>query len=547
MNSILRLALAVSLFAPVISRAADALPHLVRQGTATQLWVDGQPFLARAGELGNSSGEPAYLHPFWPKLKAMNLNTVIAPVYWELVEPAEGQFDFSTLDGLLQDARANDMRLVLLWFGVWKNSMSSYAPAWVKKDCQRFPRCHDSAGQAIDILSPFSAENRTTDARAFAAMLKHLREVDSKEHTVVLVQVENEIGMIPEARDHSPDADKLFNGPVPAELTAHLAKDFDALAPELRDAWVAHGRKTSGTWTEIFGAGVGTEEIFSAWHFARFIDALATAGKAEYPLPMYVNAALIRPGHLPGQYPSAGPLPQVADIWRAGAPSIDFLAPDIYFTNFNEWARRYTRHGNPLFIPESVRAPEGSANAFYAFGGLDAIGFSPFGIEYNSEPGAKYLAGCYEVIAQLTPLIAAHQGRGTMAGMAPEGPEQRQPQQIWLGGYTLHVAFEKGGGYDVTAGNTGAPAPPPSPAGGLVIATGQDEFLLAGIGITTTFQLRGNTGMQVGLLSVEEGQFVDGQWRHLRWLNGDQTNQGRHVRLDPGRFSIQRVKLYQYR
>ncbi|HVT72927.1 MAG TPA: DUF5597 domain-containing protein [Lacunisphaera sp.] len=547
MNLFLRSLIVVFLLVPVVSHAEDARPHLARQGTATQLWVDGRPFLARAGELGNSSGEPAYLHPFWPKLKAMNLNTVLAPVYWERIEPAEGKFDFSTLDGLLQDARASDMRLVLLWFGAWKNSMSSYAPAWVKTNYQRFPRCRDSAGRALEILSPFSAENRATDARAFAAVLQHLREVDGQAHTVVLVQVENEIGMIPEARDHSPEADQLFKGPVPAELMAHLAGDFDALAPELRDAWVAQGRRPSGTWTEIFGPGVATDEIFSAWYFARFIDALATAGKAAYPLPMYVNAALIRPGHLPGQYPSAGPLPQVADVWRAGAPSLDFLAPDIYFTNFSEWARRYTRHGNPLFIPESVRAPDGSANAFYAFGGLDAIGFSPFGIEYISELGAKYLTGGYAVIAQLTPLITANQGRGTMAGMVPEGPEQRQPQQVWLGGYTLQVAFDPGGGYDVTAGNPAASPPPASPTGGLVIATGQDEFLLAGIGITTTFQLRGGGGMQVGLLSVEEGEFVDGQWRHIRWLNGDQTNQGRHVRLEPGRFSIQRVRLYQFK
>ena len=83
--------------------------------------------------------------------------------------------------------------------------------------------------------------------------------------------------------------------------------------------------------------------------------------------------------------------------------------------------------------------------------------------------------------------------------------------------------------------------------GGLVIATGPDEFILAGMGLTTTFQLREPNAPQVGLLSVEEGRFVDGQWQHLRWLNGDQTNQGRHVRNEPGRFSIQRVKLYQFR
>lgn len=289
-----------------------------------------------------------------------------------------------------------------------------------------------------------------------------------------------------------------------------------------------------------------------AWHFARFVETLAAQGKAEYPLPMFVNAALIRPGHLPGQYPSAGPLPHLFDVWRAGAPSIDFLAPDIYFTNFSEWVRRYARNGNPVFIPEAMRGPEAAVNGLYAVAGQDAIGFSPFGIESIGEPAARYLADSYDLIAQLTPLIAEHQGRGSMVGLLPEGPEQRQPQQVWLGGYVLHVAFDKGTGPALADGVVplGAAAQAglnAAPTGGLVIATGPDEFLLGGIGLTTTFQLREPGSPQVGLLSVEEGKFVDGQWTHIRWLNGDQTHQGRHVRNEAGRFTLLRVRLYQYR
>lgn len=528
-------------------RAEESIPHLRRQGEATQLIVQGKPLLIRGGELGNSSGEPAYLRPFWPRLKALNLNTVLAPVYWELLEPTEGKFDFSILDGLLSDARANQMHLVLLWFGVWKNSMSTYAPAWVKHDTKRFPRSQDSAGKGLDILSPFAAETRQTDGKAFRALLRHLREVDQKEQTVVLVQVENEIGMIPEARDHSEEAERQFHAPVPAALFEYFAKNADTLAPEMRDGWVAHGKKTAGTWSEVFGPGPATDEIFMAWHFAQFAGHLAAQGKAEYPLPMYVNAALIRPGHKPGQYPSAGPLPHLFDVWRAGAPALDFLAPDIYFTNFMEWARKYARYGNPLFIPEAMRSQDAAVNGLYAIAGLNAIGFSPFGIESVGEPAGKYLAGSFDLIDQLTPLILEHQGRGTMTAMLPEGPEQRQPQQIWLGGYVLHVAFEKTASFDLADGVVPAAATPVAPpTGGLVIATGPDEFLIAGMGIATTFRLREPNASQVGLLSVEEGRFVDGQWTHLRWLNGDQTNQGRHVRNEPGRFTIQRVKLFQF-
>ena len=531
-----------------VLRADEALPHLRRQGDATQLIVQGKPLLIRGGELGNSSGEPDYLHPFWPKLKTLNLNTVVAPVYWELLEPAEGKFDFSTLDGLIRDARANQMHLVLLWFGVWKNSMSTYVPAWVKHDAKRFPRSQDSGGKGLDILSPFSAETLQADTKAFRACLRHLREVDQQEQTVVMVQVENEIGMIPEARDHNEEAERLFRAPVPATLLDYLVKNADTLSPELRDGWVAQGKKTTGSWSEVFGPGPGTDEIFMAWYFAQFAGHLAAAGKAEYPLPMYVNAALIRPGHKPGQYPSAGPLPHLFEVWRAGAPALDLLAPDIYFTNFVEWTRRYARYGNPLFIPEAMRSAEASVNGLYAIAGQNAIGFSPFGIESIGEAAGKYLAESYDLLAQLSPLILEHQGRGTMTAMLPEGPEQRQPQQVWLGGYVLHVAFEKGASIDLADGVVpGAVAPVPPPTGGLVIATGPDEFILAGMGLTTTFQLREPNAPQVGLLSIEEGRFVDGQWQHLRWLNGDQTNQGRHVRNEPGRFSIQRVKLYQFR
>jgi beta-galactosidase GanA len=283
------------------AQAADArLPHLRKQGTATQLVVDGEPFLIRGGELGNSTASDLErMRPTWARLRAMHLNTVVAPVSWELVEPVEGRFDFASVDGLLADARRNDMRLVLLWFGSWKNSMSSYAPAWVKTDQARFPRTEATRGQGQEILSPFAAANREADARAFAALMRHLREIDGARHTVLMVQVENETGMIPEARDHSPTADSLYAAPVPPELTAYLQRHRDALAPELRARWEAAGARAAGTWETVFGPGVHAEELFMAWHFARYHERVAAAGKAAYPLPMFANAALIRPGYLP--------------------------------------------------------------------------------------------------------------------------------------------------------------------------------------------------------------------------------------------------------
>jgi beta-galactosidase GanA len=545
----LGMAALVGVLGPLAAAGADpSLPQLRRQGTAVQLVVDGRPFLVRGGELGNSSASNlAYLRPFWAKLEELNLNTVLAPVYWELVEPEEGRFDHSTVDALLADARAHRMRLVLLWFGSWKNSMSCYAPAWVKRDTARFPRAADRDGVPQEILSPLGAASRDADARAFAALLRHLREADGADHTVVMVQVENETGMIPSARDHSPAAERAFGQAAPEALLRYLAAHRDELAPPLRAAWVGRGAKAAGTWTEVFGEGPAAEEIFTAWHVARYTEAVAAAGKREYPLPMFANAALIRPGHQPGQYPSGGPLPHLFDVWRAAAPSLDFLSPDIYFQSFVEWARRYARPGNPLFVPEAMRSPEAAVNGLYAIGAHDAIGFSPFGIESIGEVAAKHLAASYDLLAQVEPLLLGLQGQGRTAGLLSQGEEQRQPQQVRFGDLVLSATFERGAPPSLADGvvPTGATAGPPPPSGGLVLWTGQDEVVLAGTAVTVTFASTA-PGKRVGLLSVEEGRYAGGSWQNVRWLNGDETHQGRHVRLEPGRFSIQRVKLYRY-
>src|SRR5262245_34383052 len=522
---------------PISVAQPSSLPHLRKQGAATQLIVDGAPFLVLGGELGNSSSSSLeYMRPVWPKLVALNLNTVLVPVYWELFEPAEGKLDFTLVDGLIQEARKHGLRLAPLWFASWKNSMSCYAPAWVKTNQQRFPRAEDKAGHGMEILSPFSKENVDADARAFAAFMHHLREVDSRDHTVIMVQVENEIGMIPDSRDRSASANKLFNQAAPSELMSYLEQRRDTLVPELRAVWTATNFKTRGTWEEVFGTGAGADEIFMAWHFARYTNRVAEAGKAEYPLPMFVNAALIRPGHQPGQYPSAGPLPHLMDIWRAGASRIDFLSPDIYFQNFAEWVRKYHRSGNPLFVPEAMPGPFDSVNALYAIGQHDAIGFSPFSIDSLDEETNRSVTESYDLLTQLAPVILENQGKGVMAGFLPEGPEQRLPQQLRLGNYTLNITFER-------QSNPGAYVL----SGGLVISTGPDEYIIAGTGLTVTFDSNKAGDRLVGILSVDEGKFVNGQWQPGRRLNGDQTHQGRHVRLVPGKFGIQRVKLYRYR
>lgn len=533
---------ALMLGAALLALAAPALadiPALRKQGSATQLIVDGKPFLVLGGELGNSSASSeAYMAPHWAKLRAMHLNTVIAPVSWELIEPQEGKFDWSSLDWMLRDARAHDLKLVILWFGAWKNSMSTYPPAWVKRDQQRFPRAATADGNGVEILSAHAPATLEADKRAFAAMLAHLKQVDGTQNTVLMIQVENEMGMLPVARDHGKLANADYAGPVPADLTAYLTRNRATLIPSLRTLWEANGAKTRGSWAELFGTGDVGEEVFTAWHYARFADALTVAGKAAYPLPHYVNVALNRPGRTPGQYPSGGPLPHLIDIWKAGAPHIDILAPDIYFPSFVDIVGTYHRADNPLFLPEAHNAgqPVGPANAFFAIGQHDAIGFSPFSIEsIDDKPGT--LGDAYDLLDQLKPFILAAQGTGKMIGFKPrqdyDGTVHLEPETRTLGPYRFTITYDA-----LTTPDKGAES------GGLIIQTGPEDYLVAGQGITVTFAPV--AGGSAGIDKAREGKFVKGEWVPGRLLNGDQTHQGRHLRLSPGNWQIQTVRLYRY-
>jgi beta-galactosidase GanA len=519
-----------------------ATPTLVAKDHTIQLRVDGKPFLMIAGELSNSAASNAeYMAPHWARLKAMHLNTVLAPVSWELIEPQEGKFDWSQVDSLIKNARANDLKLVMLWFGAWKNSMSTYVPSWVKRDQARFPRAVLPDGQSVEILSTFGRESLLADQKALAALMTHIKSVDDKNHTVLMVQVENEIGMLPVARDCSDVANKAFAQPVPQELSDYIVKHQGSLVPEMNALWREHGAKAQGSWTEMFGEGDAAAEIFTAWHYAKFADALAAIGKAQYALPMYVNVALNRPGRKPGEYPSGGPLPHLIDIWKAGGPNLDLLAPDIYFANFTEIVARYHRPDNVLFIPEAHNAdnPVVPANAFYAMAQHNAIGFGPFSIDsIDSKPNK--LQDAYAVLEQLSPFILDAQGTQRIAGFKPyqhyDDSIQEDAQTKEIGEYRFTVSFTDNQ-HPATAETVGY--------GGMIIQIGPEEYLIAGQGITVTFQPK--AGGLAGIDSAYEGVFRNGRWLPGRLLNGDQTHQGRHIRLTPGEWQIQRVKFYSYR
>ena len=549
----------IGLTSPLQSEAqtrASAMPHLERRGDATQLVVDGHPFLVLGGETRNSSSSDlAFMMPIWPKLKAMNLNTVLVPVAWETIEPAEGKFDFSNVDGLLKGAREHDLRLVFLWFGAWKNTYSSYVPAWVKRDQARFPRVQTGDGRGTERLSAFSATSRDADARAFAQLMRHLRVVDGTQHTVLMTQVENEVGIIPESRDHSPAAEAAFKGQVPEVLMRYLADHRTLLHPQLRTAWESAGARIAGTWQQVFGDTGMTDALFMAWAYATFIEKVTAAGKAEYGLPMFNNAALIRPNYEPGQYNSGGPLPFALDVYKAGAPSLDFLAPDIYFEDYVNWATQYTRRDNPLFVPEARGGAAGSANALYSYGTLRAIGFSPFGIDGQgvvlqgdssiglsaAGEGDPAMAALYGLLAPLSPMILQKQAAGQISTVIMEGGAQRAGRGR-VGDYVVNMTRACGPKGDVDQ---------MSRVAAMFLQTGDDEFIVVGAGDSQLSFTTDRPGLPiVGIESIDEQYWKDGRMVTGRRLNGDETGQGQSLRLfsgDAAERKVYRVRLYRYR
>jgi hypothetical protein len=540
------------------------LPHLEKRGAATQLIVDGKPYLALAGETDNTaSSSLEYMDAVWPKVVKMNLNTVLVGLGWDWVEPEEGKYDFTLVDGLLAGARKSNLHLIFLWFGSWKNGLSSFVPEWVKADQQRFPRALLKNGKSVEVLTTLSEANLQADNRAYTAFMRHLREVDSAQRTVVMIQLQNEVGLIGDSRDRSAAAEAAFARPVPPELLAYLQKNKEALWPDLRKLWEAAGAKTAGTWQEVFGPSTATDEIFMAWNYARYLDHMAKAGKAEYPLPVFTNTWLVQPqDRSPGDYPSGCPEPLTIDIWKAGAPAIDINAPDVHLRNFNDWSARFHRPNNPLFVPESYGDAGGAANAVYGIGQHAGIGYSPFGVNNGdrwgelrpgsntptpTELGNLPLAKAYGLLAQMTPLIMEAQAKGTIA--AAWLNTQLPKQDIALGNYVVNIDLQRS-----------RRNPVPTLGYALVISVGPDEYFILGHEVQIIFTPNTPGPEIAGLARVETGNFVNGQWIPKRRINGDdvvleydqagaagKNQSGSGLIFGADGPTIQRVKLYRYR
>lgn len=533
----------------------SVFPHIDLNNGKKVLMVKGKPFIMLAGEVHNSSSSSlAYMEQVWEQAKALGMNCLLLPVTWELTEPREGEFDFSLVKGLIRQARQHGMKIGFLWFGAWKNAQCYYAPEWVKKDLKRFKRAQVIKGKSFirnesfynmpySTLSYLCRETREADARAFGRLMAYIREIDGDENTVVSVQVENESGIMGAAREHSEEADSVFEDMVPQDFADYMNFHADTMAGDVRAA-IEQGA-CRGSWKEVFSDAA--EEIFSAYHVAGYINAVAEAGKKEYPLPMTANCWLNKPGDVPGGYPSGGPVSRMMEVWRYCAPCIDIIAPDIYARNFTEICDEYTRLENPLYIPECATHSYAASRAVLCVGRYNALCYSPFGIEDMGMPfsgGQEFLFGVdvtdpalnipqdveeygriNRMLNDLMPLIADKYGtRDLQAASCETGPTA----SFHMGAYRIDAVFE-------------GPMMKRKDGACLVVRESEDTFYLIVHAASVQFFSADPSRQSLDILSLEDGQYIDGKWVRDRRLNGDEA-----VMTSYDRPTLLKVRLFAY-
>lgn len=527
---------------------------LVNQNGKKVLMVNGEPFLLLAGEVHNSSATSVLnMEKIWTKADEIGLNCVLMPITWELFEPVEGEFDFGLVDGLIEQARKHDMKIGFLWFGAWKNAQCYFAPEWVKMDTKRFQRAQVEKGKnfiyrkdfhnmSYSTLSYLCPATQEADAKAFTVLMEHIKEIDEKDNTVVMIQVENEPGLQGAARENSDEADRIFTGEVPPEFIAYLKNNMDEMAPDVKAA--IGEAADSGSWQTVFGDVA--EEIFSAYHVASYIEAVASAGRNEYDLPMFVNCWLDK-GDKPGIYPSGGPVARMMEVWQYCAPSIDIYGVDNYARKYCEVCDEYAKRSNPLLVPETGTHSHAGPRLIYMVGHYHALGFAPFAFEDMGKPFSPsdgYLFGIdmedpalstpqdieeywwiNKTLHAMTPLLTMKYGTDDLRAVIKE---RGNNHTLRFGDYEIRIMMEP-------------PFMDKAVGACLILRNGENEFYMVADGCCISAFSANPDKPNIDVLALEEGFFEEGEWQMNRRLNGDEVVVQRYEKP-----TLLRMKLFVY-
>lgn len=525
----------------------NSLPGIMKRNNGFTFMVNNRPFILLAAETHNSAGTSReYMVSVWKKLEELNCNTVLVPIPWESIEPREDYFDFALVEELINGARKHNKKLVFLWFGTWKNGHSTYVPSWIKTDLTRFPRTENEYGIRSRTLSMFGSGILETELKSFRKLIQYIKKTDEGQQTVIALQIENEVGILDAARDFSAAAAEAFEKNVPVELPEHFRKTENDFFIQM----IKRSEHTSDqSWQGMFGEAAG--EVFMCWHYARYLNELAAVAKESYALPVFTNVWLNETDdEKPGFYPCGGPIPEMIDVWKRGAPCLDFIAPDIYTFEFDKFAGLYTRDDNPLFIAETRRDKWAAANLYTAIGKYNALCYSPFGAEsvgenksfitqkmhtdsadknVSSELVKEYLSQSYKLLGNMMPIISEYYGTDKMTGFSQD--ESRMSKQIKLGKYQISIEFY----HRIDDENEFIPA------AGIIMERDENELIFAGYGYRAYLNTV-NPGKQLDFLSLEKGFFdEEANWVNYMDLNGDEQ----HIQMEE-KVTILKAVFYEF-
>jgi hypothetical protein len=442
-----------------VPKSRNLMPHFEEANGHKVLYVDGEPFSVLAVEIpwwdliyGKYKETETAYDGLYPAAAKLGLNALKVPIKWSMVEPEKGVYNFSYLDHAKSMAENNHLKLILNWFGHYASADGTvygnltgelYAPMYIVTDDKLYPRAVDADGIPHHNAISYDYEPIVErEIAAFRAFMQHIKEVDSQAHTILMVQVENEIAVFgvdrhnPKLwRDHSPASNKRF-----AEN------------------------------------GFSDDLKYSAWDLSyNWIRRLTDAGAAVYALPLFHNYV----GGRVADWMVGGAPGEDVNTYLRNCPSISFIGVNSYFCAEWRWdntcareshatvdqlrepLNRYSVGRNLPAITEinSGSTPLTSRLAYIAVGEFGAPIFAPWSLtasypepyepyvlkDGNLANGAFALRETYTSLSKALPQITYYATTDKLKVFMSHSSGQRFTQTEEVNGFKLTVSGEHNG------------------------------------------------------------------------------------------------------